>query len=394
MKVFIAGVDGYLGWVLAQHLVKRGHKVAGADCYLRRDWVAEVGSQSATPIPRMTDRLEAFRENFGENLQFFRGNLTDPHFVQNIFRHVKPDCVVHLGEMPSAPYSMIDVHHATFTHTNNMIGTLNMLFAMKDITPGAHLVKLGSMGEYGTPNLDIPEGYFTIEYRGRTDTLLFPRQAGSWYHQTKVHDTDNVIMACRLWGLRATDIMQGVVYGTRIDAMGDDERLLTRFDFDQCFGTAINRFCAQAVVGEPLTPFGTGKQRRGFLALRDSMQCFTLAIENPAKQGEHRVFNQFEEVYGVTELAEHVRKVGTEFGLDVSIRNVVNPRNEAEEHYYNPDHKHLHDLGYEPTTDMDSELRIMFRDLMKYRGRIDARREALRPDIHWDGSREPVDYIK
>jgi len=297
MRVFIAGVDGYLGWSLAQHLTARGHEVAGCDCYLRRDWVAETGSQSATPIARMTERLQAFRERYGRNLRFIRGNLTDYRFVWNFLRSFKPEAIVHLGEMPSAPFSMIDIDHCVLTQANNIIGTLNILHAMRDACPDAHLVKLGTMGEYGTPNVDIPEGFFEIEYRGRKDRLPFPRQAGSWYHQTKVHDSDNVMMACRIWGLRSTDVMQGVVYGTRIDEMGDDERLLTRFDFDQCFGTAINRFCAMAVAGVPIMPYGKGRQKRGFLPLRDSMQCLAIAIENPPEPGEYRVFNQFEEVY-------------------------------------------------------------------------------------------------
>ena len=393
MRVFIAGVDGYLGWALAQHLVVRGHEVAGADTYFRRDWVAEIGSQSATPVRRMTERIEAFRENHGKNLLFSRGNITDTNFLMNLFMRFKPEAIVHLAENPSAPYSMIDVEHAIWVHNNNLNGTLNILFAMRDICPEAHLVKLGTMGEYGTPNVDIPEGFFTITYRGREDTLPFPRQAGSWYHQTKVHDSNNIMMACRLWGLRSTDIMQGVVYGTRIDAMGDDERLLTRFDFDQCFGTAINRFCAQAVIGEPLTPFGKGHQRRGFLPLRDSMQCLTLAVENLPAQGKYRVFNQFEEVYDLTELAEKVASAANEMGMDARIRNVENPRKELEEHYYNPDHKHLLELGYEPTHDMEAELRIVLADLVKYRSRIESRKEALIPDIRWDGSREQVKYL-
>ncbi|HIQ04549.1 MAG TPA: NAD-dependent epimerase/dehydratase family protein, partial [Anaerolineae bacterium] len=291
-------------------------------------------------------------------------------------------------------YSMVDVHHAVFTQVNNVVGTLNLLFAMRDVVPQAHLVKLGTMGEYGTPNIDIPEGFFTIEYRGRTDTLPFPRQAGSWYHWTKVHDSNNIMFACRIWGLRSTDIMQGVVFGTRIDEMGDDERLLTRLDFDQSFGTAVNRYCCQAVIGHPLTPFGKGHQKRGFLPLRDSMQCLTLAIENPPEAGEYRVFNQFEEVYDVTELAKMVQEVGNEFGLDVEVRNLENPRKEAEQHYYNPDHQHLFDLGYQPTHDVKAELRIMLQDLIRYRDRIEAKREVLIPDIHWDGTRRKVRFLK
>ena len=394
MRVFIAGVDGYLGWSLAMYLVKRGHEVAGADCYHRRDWVAEMGSQSATPIKRMTERLQAFRENFGTNLWFIRGDMTDYNFVWNFFRAFEPEAIVHFAEMPSAPYSMIDVHHCAFTHTNNLLGTINVLHCMRDVCPEAHLVKLGTMGEYGTPNVDIPEGFFEIEYRGRKDKLPFPRQAGSWYHQTKVHDSNDIMFACRVWGLRSTDIMQGVVFGTRIDEMGEDERLLTRFDFDQCFGTAINRYCAQAVIGSPLTPYGKGHQRRGFLPLRDSMQCLTIAIENPPSRGEYRVFNQFEEVYDLTELALKVQKVARKLGLEVEVRNVENPRVELEEHYYNPDHKHLLDLGYKPTHDIEAEMEVMLKDLVKYKQRIEARAHALIPDIRWDGSRKKVSYLQ
>jgi len=393
MRVYVAGIDGYLGWSLAQYLAARGHEVAGADLYLRRKWVAEMGSHSATPIVSMKERLQAFKDNFGKELLFWEGDFQDYDFVEQTFREFQPDAIVHLGECPSAPYSMIDVHHAVWVQTNNIMGTLNMLFAMRDVCPEAHLIKLGTMGEYGTPNIDIPEGFFTIEYRGRTDTLPFPRQAGSWYHQTKVHDSHNIMFACKIWGLRSTDIMQGVVFGTRIDEMSDDERLLSRLDFDESFGTAINRFCCMAVIGHPLTPFGKGHQKRGFLPLRDSMQCLTLAIENPPDVGEYRVFNQFEEVYDVTELAKKVKKVGEELGLDVEVRNIENPRKESEEHYYNPDHQHLLDLGYEPTHDLEAELSIMLRDLMTYRERIEARREVLIPKIHWDGTRRKAKFL-
>jgi UDP-sulfoquinovose synthase len=394
MRVFIAGVDGYLGWPLSMYLRKRGHEVAGADNYYRRDWVQEMGSQSATPIRKMTERLVAFRENFGRNLQFFKGDLTDHNFVENIFKSFRPEAIVHLGEMPSAPYSMMDVKHTTWTQTNNIVGTLNILYAMRDICPKSHLVKLGTMGEYGTPNLDIPEGFFEIEYRGRKDRLPFPRQAGSWYHQSKVHDSHNVMFACKIWGLGSTDIMQGVVFGTRIDEMVDDERLLTRLDFDQSFGTSINRFCCQAVIGEPISPYGKGHQKRGFLPLRDSMQCLTIAVENPPKVGEYRVFNQFDEVYDITKLAQKVKKVGKSIGLEVEVKNLENPRREMEDHYYNPDHQHLLNLGYKPTHDVEKEMEIMLKDLIKYKERIEARKEALIPDIRWDGTRKKVHYLE
>jgi len=394
VRVFIAGVDGYIGFALAQYLVARGHEVSGCDNYFRREWVAEMGSHSVTPIYRMTERLHAFRQRYGKSLQFIKGDLTNYNFVWNLLRSFKPDAIVHLGEMPSAPYSMLDVDHCVFTQTNNLMGTLNILYAMKEACPGASLIKLGSMGEYGTPCVDIPEGFFDIEYRGRKDTLIFPRQAGSWYHQTKVHDTHNIIMACKFWNLRSTDIMQGVVYGTRIDEMGDDERLLTRFDVDQCFGTAINRFVAQAVIGHELTPYGKGHQTRGFLPLRDSMQCLTLALENPPKKGEYRTFNQFEELYSIYQLAEIVKEVGNKFDLDCKIWNIENPRIELEEHYYNPDHQHLLDLGYKPSHDIRNELKRMFKDLIKYKDRIEEKRYVLVPDIRWSGQREKCKRLK
>ncbi len=394
MRVLIAGMDGYLGWSLAQYLLARGHEVAGLDRFYRRAWVEETGSVSAIPIYSMAERLVAFEDRFGSRPDFRVGDLLDYNFVHKFLDEFQPDTIVHLGEMPSAPYSMIDVQHAVWTQTNNVMGTLNLLFAMRDTCPDAHLVKLGTMGEYGTPNVDIPEGFFEIEFRGRKDVLPFPRQAGSFYHWTKVHDSNNIMFACKIWNLRSTDIMQGVVFGTTIPEMGDDPRLCTRLDFDQSFGTAINRFCCSAVIGHPLTLFGGGHQKRGFLPLRDSMQCFTLAIENPPAAGEYRVFNQFEEVYNVTELAQKVQRVGGELGLDVEIRNIENPRAEMDEHYYNPDHQHLFDLGYQPTHDVETELRIMLPALLQNKERIARYRDQLMPDIRWDGHHRKSQFLE
>jgi len=390
MRVFIAGIDGYLGWPLAQYLTIRGHEVGGSDMYFRREWVAEMGSQSAIPISGIEERLKAFKENFGKEIEYSEGDLREYEFVLAQFKKFRPEAIVHLAEMPSAAYSMIDRDHCVYTHTNNNVITLNILYAMKDACPDAHLVKLGTMGEYGTPNIDIPEGFLEVEYRGRKDTLPFPKQAGSWYHQSKVHDSNNIMMACRIWGLRSTDIMQGVVFGTRIEDMGGDERLFTRLDFDQCFGTVINRYCCQAVIGHPLSPYGIGHQKRGFLPLSDSMQCLNIAITNPPERREYRVFNQFAEVYDITELSEMVKKVGNEAGLQVEIVNTENPRMEQESHHYNPDHQKLFELGYEPTHDIEAEIKIMIKDLSNYRERIIRYKKALVPDIHWDGSRKKV----
>ena len=341
----------------------------------------------------MADRLIAFREETGKSLRFYKGDLCDRSFVTNTYKSFKPEAIVYLGEMPSAPYSMIDAEHAVYTQTNNVMGTLETLYAMRDIVPDCHLVKLGTMGEYGTPDVDIPEGFFELEFRGRKARMMFPRKAGSWYHQSKVHDTNNVEMACRIWGMRSTDIMQGVVYGTRWDEMGSDPRLRTRFDFDQCFGTAINRFACQAVIDLPMTPFGKGTQKRGFLPLRDSMACLTLAVENPPEAGEYRTFNQFEEVYNVTNLAEKIQAVGKTLGLNPTIRCIDNPRVEDEVHRYNPDHQALLDLGYKPTHDMDGEIKSMLEDLIENKERIASREDAVFPDIRWDGSRSRSEYL-
>lgn len=393
MRILICGVDGYLGWSLAQYLAARGHVIAGADAFFRRIWVEEMGSWSATPISEMDERLSAFHERFGTNLAFRQGDLTNQEFVRTLVDEFRPDAIVHLGECPSAPYSMVDASHAVLVQMNNIVTTFNLIFAMRDVAKEAHLVKLGTMGEYGTPNVEIPEGFFEVEYKGRRDRLPFPRQAGSWYHWSKVHGSNNIMFACKIWGLRATDVMQGVVFGTRIDGPVEDERLLTRLDFDQAFGTAVNRFCCQAVIGHPLTPYGEGHQKRGFIPLRDSMQCLTLALENPPQAGEYRVLNQFEEVYDVTDLALMVRDVADDYGLDVEVRNLENPRRELEDHFYRPAHQHLADLGYTPTHDVRSEMQLMISDLVEYRDRIEEKSHALIPDVRWDGKREKVHFL-
>jgi UDP-sulfoquinovose synthase len=393
MRVFIAGMDGYLGWSLAKHLTALGHEVSGADLFLRRQWVEEMGSWSATPIATMKERLVALKESTGVEPKFWHADLREYEAVSQILRDFQPDAVVHLGECPSAPYSMLDVEHATFVQVNNIVSTFNLMFAIRDVRPDAHLVKLGTMGEYGTPNVDIPEGFFEVDYRGRRDTMPFPRQPGSFYHLSKVHGSHNIMLACKLWQMRATDVMQGIVFGTQINESCSDERLLTRLDFDESFGTAINRFCCEAVIGQPLTPFGRGHQKRGFLPLRDSMQCLTLALENPPGPGEYRVLNQFQEVYDVTNLAEMVRQVAGTLGLGVTIHNLENPRMEMEEHYYKPDHQKLLDLGYEPSHDVKAEIKIMLTDLAKYRDRIEARKETLTPKIRWTGKVSRVSYL-
>ena len=402
MKILILGIDGYLGWPLALHLAERGHVIAGMDNFARRQWVEEMGSVSAIPIASALDRLYGFRDRFNCELHPYpySYDMMIYETLCEVLSITKPHVIVHLAECPSASYSMSSPKRAAFVMQNNVIGTLNLLHAMRDRAPKAHLVKLGTMGEYGTPNLDIPEGFFAPDMIckdgvWRVADLPFPRKAGSWYHWSKVHDSMNVMFACETWGLRSTDIMQGVVYGTRIDAMGEDKRLKTRLDFDECFGTVINRFVCQALVGHPLTIYGdVGKQTRGFLPLRDSMQCLTLAIDNPPEDGEYRVFNQFEDTYSVLDLAAFVQLVGARKGLEVEIGHYEMPRAEMQEHYYSPDHTNLLQLGYVPTSDMKSELSHMFEDLSPHVDRIRDHADVLIPEVRWTGEIEKVRRIK
>jgi UDP-sulfoquinovose synthase len=382
MKVLITGIDGYSGWPLALHLLQRGHDVAGLDNFVTRKRVKEVGSWSATPIPSFPKRQAAVQEHLGKDLRFYKGDLGQWAFVREVLEKERPDAIVHLAEQRSAPYSMIDVHHAVDTQVENVTGTLHLLYAMRDLCPGAHLVKMGTMGEYGTPNVDIPEGFFEIEYRGRADRLPFPRQAGSWYHWSKVFDSGDVMFATKIWRLRATDVMQGVLYGTRTPEMVHDS-LLTRFDFDEVWGTALNRFVVEAVLGLPITPYGQGGQKRGFIALEDSMQSLRLAVEHPAEPGEYRVFNQFDAWYSVNDLAELTQRVGREFGLDPKIEHVPDPRIEAEQHYYNPILENLPKLGYKRTRQLEDVVREIFKDLLRYKRRLVARKEVVMPVVQW-----------
>jgi len=375
-------MDGYIGWPLALHQLAIGNKVCGIDNFDRRKNVKEVGSDSATPILPMKERLELLKTKYGDRVSFYEGDLLNPDFLNDVVKKFQPDGIVHLAEQPSAPYSMIDQDHTVYTQKNNVIGTLNLIFAIKKHAPKAHLVKLGTMGEYGTPDIDIAEGFFEIEFRGKKMTIPYPRLAGSWYHWSKVHDSNNIMFACKLWDLKSTDIMQGVVYGTRIKEILD-KNYHTRFDFDEIFGTAINRFCTQAVIGHPLTIYGKGLQTRGFLALEDSIQCISLLLDKPPETENYRVVNQFHEQYTITDLAQRVKAIGDKKGMKVEINPIENPRLEMEEHYYKADHTKLKELGFEATRHIDDEIGIMLDDLIEHKDRIKNYTDAIIKKIKW-----------
>jgi UDP-sulfoquinovose synthase len=381
MRVLVIGGDGYCGWATALHLSNRGYEVGILDSLVRRYWDLQLGCDTLTPIAPISHRIQRWQDLTGKSIDLFVGDINNYDFLIQSLRQFQPDTIVHFGEQRSAPFSMIDREHAVLTQVNNVVGNLNILYAMKEEFPDAHLVKLGTMGEYGTPNIDIEEGYITIEHNGRKDTLPYPKQPGSMYHLSKVHDSHNIHFACRMWGLKATDLNQGVVYGVLTEETGMDEMLINRLDYDGVFGTALNRFCIQAAISHPLTVYGKGGQTRGFLDIRDTVRCLELAIANPAQSGEFRVFNQFTELFSVGDLALMVKKAGSALGLNVEINNLDNPRIELEEHYFKAKNTKLLDLGLQPHYLSDSLLDSLLNFATKYRDRVDM--NHILPKVTW-----------
>jgi UDP-sulfoquinovose synthase len=382
MRILILGGDGYLGWPTALRFSARGHEVSVVDNFSRRRWHTEHGTASLTPIGELDERIAAWREVSGEQIRSYVGAVEDGEFLDEVVAETKPEVVVHYGQQASAPFSMLSRERAVETQHANVIGNLNLLFAMRDHVPEAHLVKLGTMGEYGQPDIDIEEGYIEIEHKGRRDTLPYPKLPGSLYHCSKVHDSTNIHFACRTWGLRATDLNQGVVYGVETEETARDDRLVTRFDYDELFGTVLNRFCVQAVIGHPLTVYGAGHQTRGFLNIRDTLACVELAALNPAERGEFRVFNQFTEQYSVLELAELVKEAGEHLGYSVEIQHYDNPRVEKEEHYYNAIHTKLLDLGLQPTLLGEELVESIIHAIERHKGRVIE--TAIDPRTRWN----------
>ena len=374
MRILVLGGDGYLGWPAALHLSRRGHEVGVVDNFVRRQYDFEMGVDSLVPIHQLQHRIRTWEEVSGLRVEGFVGDLCDAEFVDRTFERFEPEAIVHFAEQRSAPYSMIDRNHAVYTQVNNVVGTLNLMYTIAERDPSIHLVKLGTMGEYGTPNIDIEEGFIEITHRGRTDVLPYPKQPGSFYHLSKVHDSHNLQFACRIWGLRVTDLNQGVVYGQQTDETDLHPDLATRFDYDSVFGTVLNRFCVQAVIGHPLTVYGKGGQTRGILDIRDTLACVELALMNPADAGEFRVFNQFTESFSVQQLAEMVADA---YPGKVQIDHVEDPRVEKEEHYYRAAHTKLLDLGLVPHLLEPATIRSLLAVVDRHRDRVDV--GAIKP---------------
>jgi UDP-sulfoquinovose synthase len=385
VRILVLGGDGYLGWPTALHLADRGHEIGVVDNFARRSYDEEMGVRSLVPIEPLQLRVEVWRRLTGQRIELFVGDLCDAEFTTDTVRRFRPDAIVHYAEQRSAPYSMIDRKHAVYTQHNNVVGNLNVLFAIAETDRDIHLVKLGTMGEYGTPNIDIEEGWLAVEHKGRKDRMLFPKKPGSFYHLSKVHDSHNIEFACRIWGLRATDLNQGVVYGQQTEQTSRDPRLATRFDYDAIFGTVLNRFVVQAVLGHPLTVYGSGGQTRGLIDIRDTVECIRLACESPADAGEFRVFNQMTESMSVTDIA---KTVSAAFPGTVDIEYLDNPRVELAEHYYNVVHTGLVDLGLRPHLLSDTLIDSLFDIAERYQDRVDL--AAMRPTVHWRATASPM----
>jgi UDP-sulfoquinovose synthase len=381
MRILILGGDGYLGWPQALYLSQRGFEVAVFDNQARRQFDMKHGYNSLTPIVSFHQRVNRWYELTGKRIKLYHGDTRDYSALATALTEFTPDAIVHFAEQRAAPYSMIDRQHALATQDNNVLGTLNLLYAMKAFTPDAHLVKLGTMGEYGTPNIEIEEGFIEITHKGRTDKLPFPKQPGSFYHLSKVHDSNNILFATKIWQMRATDLNQGIVYGADTDETALDPMLSTRFDYDQVYGTALNRFCVQAAYGYPLTVYGSGQQTRGYINVRDTVRCIELAITNPADAGEFRIFNQITEWFSVIELAERVQRIGNAMGLDVQIDQLANPRVEAEEHFYSVKHTALRELGLEPHLLDDDVIKGMIELAQTQKDRVNPR--LIEPTVNW-----------
>jgi UDP-sulfoquinovose synthase len=387
VKVLIVGGDGFCGWATSLYLSRQGYDVTVLDSLVRREWDREHGLDSLVPIASIRRRLREWTRRSGATITFEEVDVTDYDALSRVVRYGAPDAVVHFGQQRSAPFSMIDREHAMRTHLNNTVGNLNLLWALREHASDAHLVKLGTMGEYGTPNIDIEEGFIAIEHNGRSDRLPFPKQPGSFYHLTKVSDSDQIFFACRVWGLRATDLNQGVVYGTQTAETALSPALANRYDYDHIFGTVINRFCVQAALEHPLTVYGEGTQTRSFIDIRDTVHCVEIALANPAARGEYRVFNQFTETFSVAELAERIARVAGTLGMRCEVAHLPNPRVESETHYYTCVNTNLRSLGLTPTLLSDETIAGLIAVARAHIARADPR--LIPPRVPWTG--EPDD---
>lgn len=407
MRVMILGIDGYLGWTLALKLGRLGFQVSGVDNYSRRKMSGEKGAHSVVPLVNMTERLHTSKEVHDISLNFRWMDIRDRSRLAEFMEEIKPEAIVHYAEIPSAPYSMVDADHAVEVQNNNTLGTLGLLWLIKDIVPESSLVKLGTLGEYGAPLTGRPlfEGMYpsdaVLHWQGRKWSLggeITPRDPVSFYHASKVQDTFNIYEACKYWWLRSYDIMQGVIFGVHSEEIAADERLRTRFDIDEWFGTVINRFVAQAIAGIPLTIYGTGEQIRGFISLEDAMECMVRLICSPPEPGQYDVVNQVSGLYKLNDIAEMVAQIGNEnYGLGVEMQRLENPRVETEEHPFEVVSRSLpNTFSFKPKVSLEKEVDRMYQLLTKpdILSRIKEKSHTIMPKTWWSGEKKESGVIE
>lgn len=381
MRILILGADGYLGWPSCMYFSLKGHSVYGIDSLVKQKISKKINSGPLNKYINIRKRISEFKKIYNKKINFIKGDCTNYRFLKKSINKIKPDVIIHFAEQPSAPYSMRDFNSANFTLRNNLISTFNLIWAVKDLKKKPHIIKLGTMGEYGTPNIDIEEGWLKVKHKKRSHTFLYPRQGSSLYHTTKVLDTDLLWFYVRIYGIKVTDLMQGPVYGFKIDKVKEQE-LYPSFYYDDYFGTVLNRFIVQAVKGVPLTVYGKGGQVRGYLNLNDTLECINLAIKNPPKKYGLNIFNQFTQQFKVNDLAEMVKKAGEKIGIKVKIKNIKNPRKELEEHYYKAKNSKFKKIGLKPHLLNIKMLISMLNFAKMNKNRIDNR--IIFPRFYWN----------
>lgn len=379
------GCDGYIGNALTQRLLAKGHKVIGVDNFLRRRWVAyDMNSFSAIPMKPMNEKEDLFRQ-LGE-FEFYNADISEDHdVVSMIMSKYKPETLINLAHIPSGPYSQISRKHAEITIKNNILGTNNILWAIRELSPDTHYITIGTTGEYDHySNIDIEEGYIKINHKGRqSNEMIYPRRPGSIYHTSKTSSTYFIDFLARIWGLRCTDVQQAIVFGLYTDDI-DKTKVYSRFDSDEAAGTVLNRFIVQALIDVPLTIYGEGKHQRGFLSLNDSVQALEIAVNNPAEAGKVQTWNQLSEWHSMNAIANFVKKVVEEEGDKVTTQYIETPRKEhTGEHYYKYITQKLSDLGYKPTRTIEEEIKYVYNLLKPRREELRKLERVVMPKITW-----------
>ncbi|MFC6961574.1 NAD-dependent epimerase/dehydratase family protein [Halocatena marina] len=383
MAIIITGGDGYIGWPTGLRIASRtDERCILVDNFARREWVESIGSKSAAPVAAMDERLTAARNVHGlSNLSFVEGDLTDRGFVDQLLTVHEPRAIVHTAAQPSAPYSQLNGERANYTQHNNMQATRNLVWGLHEHDMAdTHFVETTTTGVYGAPEFPIPEGGAVMEHEGHRDAVPFPAMAGSWYHLTKSHDAANLRLAHRQFGIPISDVRTAITYGTETEETRADERLRTRFDFDYYFGVVAHRFCAQAIAGYPLTVYGKGEQRKPFVSLEDAVEGLAQLVVS-GQSAEHTVYNQVTRPISIVEMAETIADVGAEFGLDVDVTHVENPREEDEEHAMEIENDRYMDLIGEQRQTFESGMRDILETLTAHRDTIVAHEDRFLPDV-------------